>query len=63
MLLKSVDMTKPRNGLENRLVNGLEGTSLKMLFLLTKSLLKRIKHVTAALNKHLSVFISHHSTM
>ena len=27
------DMTITRNGLENGLVNGLEGTSLKMLFL------------------------------
>ena len=47
------DMTKTRNGLENGLINGLEGTSLKMLFcnrnLLRKSLLKRTKHVTAAL--------------
>ena len=30
---------------------------------ITKLLLKRIKHVTAALNKRLSMFLSHHSTM
>jgi len=61
-----MDMTKTWNGLENGFVSGLEGTFLEMLFLqlkLTKSLLKRTKHVKAALNKHLSMCLSHHSTL
>ena len=48
------DMTKIRNGLENRPVYGLEGTSLKMLFAI-ETLLKRIEQITTTLNKHLSV--------
>ena len=51
---------------QSGLVNGLKGNSLKILFLqqkLSRSLLKRVKHVTAASNKHLSMYLSHHSTL